>query len=76
MQGGTKAHSLDEAKFAASTVGDMFERLMQTGHLTEKDGKNKTISLRIDLWEGQRKVSFETLDDTWLLSYFVGFGFG
>jgi hypothetical protein len=49
MQGGTKAHSLDEAKFVASTVGDMFERLMQTGHLTEKDGKNKTISLQIDL---------------------------
>ena len=64
MQGGSKAHSLDEAKFAASTVGDMFEWLMQTGHLTEKDGKNKTISLRIDLWEGQRKVCFGTHDAT------------
>ena len=45
MHGGSKAHSLDEAKFAASTVGDMFEQLMQTIHLTEKDGENKTISL-------------------------------
>jgi hypothetical protein len=74
MQGGTKAHSLDEVKFAAGTVGDMFERLMQTSHLTEKDGKNKMISLRIDLWEGQTKVSFGTLDDTQLLSYFIVFG--
>ena len=76
MQDGTKTHSLEEAKFAATTVIDMFEWLMQTGHLTEKDGKNKTISLRIDLWEGQRKVSSRTLDDIWLLNYFVGFRFG
>jgi len=63
MQGGTKTHSLDEAKFAAGTVGNMFERLMQTGHLTEKNGKNKMISLRIDLG-GSNEGKLWTLDDT------------
>lgn len=50
MQGGTKAHSFDELKSAM--VSDMFERLKQSGHLTEKDVKNKTIVLRIDIWAG------------------------
>ena len=50
MQGGTKAHSFDELKFAKGTISDMFERLKQSGHLTEKDIKNKTIVLHIDIW--------------------------
>jgi hypothetical protein len=52
MQGGTKAHSFDELKFATGTISDMFERLKQSGHLTEKDVKNKTIVLRVDIWAG------------------------
>jgi len=45
MQGGAKTHSFDETKFAAGSVGDIFEKLKQSGHLTEKDSKNKTILL-------------------------------
>lgn len=72
MQGGAKAHSFDETKFATGTVGDMFETLKQSGHLTEKDSKNKTISLRIDLWAGNKMVSYFMLllcmVVVWLLS--------
>ena len=45
MQGGAKAHSFNETKFVTSSVGDMFEKLKQSGHLTEKDVKNKTMVL-------------------------------
>jgi hypothetical protein len=63
MQGGAKAHSFDEPKFAKGTVSDMFEKLKQSRHLTEKDVKNKTMVLCIDVWAGVL-VSLGTLDDT------------
>jgi hypothetical protein len=63
MQGGAKAHSFDEAKFAAGSVGDMFDRLKQSGHLAEKDIKNKTIVLRIDIWAIVEHVSSQKLNN-------------
>jgi hypothetical protein len=50
MQGGSKSHGFDDTKVTAGSVGDMFERLKQSGHLTDKDIKGRSIVLRIDLW--------------------------
>ena len=58
MQGGNKAHSFDEAKYTARTVGDMFERLKRNGCLLEKDIKGKSMTIRIDLWAGTDKVQY------------------
>jgi hypothetical protein len=57
MQGGNKAHSFEEAKYAEGSVRDMFEKLKQNDYLLEKDIKGKKMIIRIDLWEGVAKVS-------------------
>ena len=63
MQGGAKAHSFDKTKFVTGSIGDMFEKLKQSGHLTEKDVKNKTMVLWIDLWPGVEQVCSGALNN-------------
>ena len=63
MQGGAKAHSFEETRFVTGSVGDMFAKLKQSGHLSEKDVKNKTMVLRIDLWPGVEEVYLDALNN-------------